>query len=896
MRSELKTIEYIETYLVNALNDAEKQLFEERMAIDPDFKNEVALQEQLMQSLERISLQQTIQNAQKTYTFWKFAKLIGLILVPIIFMIIAWSFLNVPKEASTAEETIQPKIEQEIVTKETVSIPDTIPKKKTAKIVQTQTTVFAENILPERYETLPSEIFNIITTKDTIVETKNGIVFLIPKDVFVDENQKAVNGNIQLEIREALDPITIMTSGLSTLYNDKPLETGGMFFIEARKDGQKLQINPKKEIVADIPTSDFKNNMQLFDGEIDKNGSINWTNPKPLNTALIPQDIYSLNFYPPTYLETLSEKGYNRNDKQFTDSLYYSYNKYKDTIREVQYGYVFVDGNLVKKPINFIQDIIVVDTLYAKSETDTIKEVETKRLGLDPLKIKTIWNERYQNTFIATKAFEERLIAIHQNCNFANYMLDVYLENLDRDLHVSDSIIAFSTNGEAINMQFETFAKQQLTNVSNIDTDVAKLNNYYIQQQKVYRLALEKSRRKIDSLVNADKTYQAFSKYQLENYYLKELATITKKIAKDLNVGLPRTFNRTTMEQSRENSIVRKIKKEQRKRTYRAPVRTTGWKNIDRIINEQLISSLKSRTKTTIKNQTKTSTITYSSYEASIQNTETFDNLFVYVVPNEFNSFIRLKAENNRFSYKLNDLLKYRLYCIAYKNDIPFYFSKNIRGASDQIELTQTTKENLSILLSKLGSQNSSLETEVSYQAFSRKNKAKLQNYRKITELKQELKSIVFPCRGIETLRSLFINYALNEETTLESFLAIAPIEPSMPFGTVEKSPIFPGCDQNMSEEDKRSCFKTNIKQFIQENFNFNTIDREKLNAKQFKIHATLKIDKNGILTFDFLGTKKLQIDTEMNRIISLPKVIPGEQDGSPIIVFYAFSTIVKME
>ncbi|WP_430409448.1 hypothetical protein [Kordia sp.] len=764
MRPELKTIEYIERYLTNTLNDTEKQAFEERMATNPEFRNDVELQQQLIHSLERISLQHTIQNAQQTYYFWKLLKLIGLIGIPIVLILIAWFFLNSSKEVSTVNETIPTKVEQEkakehsqIEAKEAegkiVSISDTIQKEKTEKLIQTKTSLIAEARTLNHYETIPSEIFTIQTERDTIVETQNGSVFLIPKNAFIDSTQKIINGNIQLEIKEALDPMTIMTSGLTTLHNDKPLETGGMFFIEAEKNGEKLQIHPKKEIVVDISTLNYKNEMQLFDGKATIDGIINWTNPKPLKKALIPQDIYSLNFYPPNYLETLSRKGFDSTDKKFTDSLYYSLD--------------FVEKEYIESSTVFSQEF-KIDMLKIKNVSKTN--------GLNPLKVKTIWNERYQNTFIATKAFEERLKMIHSNCYRANYMLDVYLKNLDRDLYVSDSIIAYSAYGKTMNMPFLKFSKQRLTNVANMDTEVSKLNDYYLKQQKVYRLALEKTQQKVDSLVRADKKYKAFSKKQLESYYLNELAITTQKVAKDMQVQLPRVLTstqRNTVSSKRNDtvSIAKIMKRQQRKQTYRASVRTTGWKNIDRIINEQVIASVKSRTTTTIKNNTKSTTISYSNYEVSIENTETFDDLFVYLVPNGFTSFIRLKAKNNSFTYKLNDLLKYRVYCIAYMNDKPFYFSQSIKSNSDTIELSEITTAKLNTQLSKLSDNNNMLETEVLYQVFRRKNEAIFQNYRKITKLKEELQPIIFPCSEIKTSKIFSEKTPISRDTMSIEFI-----------------------------------------------------------------------------------------------------------------------------
>ncbi|EDP95288.1 hypothetical protein U8527_15825 [Kordia algicida OT-1] len=908
MRTELETIASIEKYILNVLSETETKAFETRMATDSDFKNDVELQQQLVHSLERISLQKTIQNAHKTYLFWKLLKLIGMIVIPLLLALLSWYFWNASAETTQQVKTIPTNVEQQISTEkeqETSVIKEmeeeAIPKKtsieKPPVITPNETTVFAENIVVNPADEITSEVFSILIEKDTIVETKNGIVFLIPEHAFVDKNQNIINGNVQLEVKEAIDSHTIMTAGLATFFNDKPLETGGMFFIEATQNGQKLKINPQKEIIADIPTQNYKEGMQLFDGEVLEDGTINWTNPKSLHNTLIPQDIYSLNFYPPKYLETLAEKGYDISNKKFTDSLYYSFGDVSKKAVNHQTIGEYIEEETNKDRIRF-QDTIKTDYVIVSSK-DSVKTNRTEKKvvsGLDPLKVKAIWNERFQNTFIATKAFEERLRAIHKNCRTANYMLNTYLENLDRDLYISDSIIAYSTNGEAINMPFLEFSKQKLTNVPNANSEVSKLNDYYLQQQKVYRLALQETQQKIDSLLDVNKKYQAFSKQQLQNYYNNELAITTDRVSKSLAVRLPRRFNRTNTVSgevsTKVTSVATIIKKERKKRVYRAPIRTTGWKNIDRVIDEQLISSVQNRTTTTIRNNQKSVTITYADYEVSIENTQRFDKLFVYLVPTEFNSFVRLKAENGRFTYKLNDLLTYRVYCVAYLNTVPFYFEKTIKNTSDKIKLREITETILREKLANITTENRSLETEIIYQTTRKTNDKTLKKYRELVKLKKEIENVVFPCRQSETVNS--ITFDALETTQME--VSIVDFIEEIPFGTVEESPSFPNYNRNTTETEKKTDFENAVKNFIRENFNMNIIDASKYPENEFRISFSMRIDTSGVMRLTFIGSKDDAVRKEVNRIATLfPKVTPGKQNGIPVNVSYAFSIVFTL-
>lgn len=914
MRTELETIAYIEKYILNTLTNTELKAFEERMATDSDFKSDVALQQQLIQGLERISLHQSIQNAHKTYQFQKLIKLIGIIVIPILLAFLSWYFINASTETAQGTEAIPTKVEQQIQTSKTEKI--TIEKdivKETIKqpVVTTkkETAIYVDNTTMSSLDKIPSAVFNILPEKDTIIATESGMVLFIPENTFIDENQRIVNGNIQLEVKEATDSYTIMTAGLETLHNGKPLETGGMFFIEAKQNGQKLQIHLDKEIIADIPTQDYKEGMQLFDGEVSANGTINWVNPKPLSKSLIPEDIFSLNFYPPNYLETLAEKGYDTTNKKFTDSLYYSFSTNSNTEKKNVGGIIYDALRSNPAPVDTIRS----DRLIVSKDSVRSKDTETEvLLGLDPLKVKTIWNERYQNTFIATKAFEERLRVIHQNCEAANRIFDVYVKNLDRDLYEVDQMLFTRYKNTSLRKQFETFAAQKLTNVANVNSEISKLNEYYLKQQKVYRLALEETQRKMDSLMSVDKKYQAFSKQQLQDYYANELATTTDKVAKNLAVSLPRRFNRvsnrsqtvfnqtnTVSNEVATNviSVAKIIKQEKRKRVYRAPIRRTGWKNIDRIIDEQVISSVQNRQTTTIQNNKKSVTITYSDYEVSIENKERFDRLFVYLVPTTFNSFVRLKAENNRFYYKLNDLLRYRIHCIAYVNDIPFYVEKTVRDTSDNLQLDQITETILREKLASLHHKNSSLETEILYQSTRKTNEKVLRKHREVVKLKKKIENVVFPCQQTETLRTLTNKIFQAETSAVENVDVLEENITEIPFELVENVPLYPGCESLETQTERKKCMSDEIQKIVNRKTNTDILSKYKKTSGTHRILTTFVIDSSGVVTNVRVRTNHPEIETEIKRVLALiPKMIPASQEGKTVSVKYMLPIIIRID
>ena len=103
------------------------------------------------------------------------------------------------------------------------------------------------------------------------------------------------------------------------------LATAGMFKITATKDGKELQLADGKEITAQVPTDEVDPNMMLFDGEEDSTGNVNWVNPTKIKKHLFTRSFDELNFYPPGYLAKVAENGYDASNKQFTDSLYWSF-------------------------------------------------------------------------------------------------------------------------------------------------------------------------------------------------------------------------------------------------------------------------------------------------------------------------------------------------------------------------------------------------------------------------------------------------------------------------------------------------------------------------------------------------------------------------------------------
>jgi hypothetical protein len=293
MRPELELIKKIEEFLNGTLPQTDRIDFEKELAGNPQLRESVNIQRQLMAGIERALLGQDIVRARFRFKWLRRLYRGGLGAV----LVVATCFLLVHFIAHKATyEGENPPLYNESGQKNWASADSSV-------LAQT---------------------YFIDVSKDTVIETRGGIVFSIPANCFLTKDGQQVSGRVELSVKEALDPMTIMKAGLSTKSGNDLLETGGMFFIDARKDGEPLTINPVAGVYAQISTDSVRAGMRLFHGVRLANGGIDWVKPKPIDHDLVPIDIKSLNFYPPHYLDSLAKWGYDATNKKFTDSLYYS--------------------------------------------------------------------------------------------------------------------------------------------------------------------------------------------------------------------------------------------------------------------------------------------------------------------------------------------------------------------------------------------------------------------------------------------------------------------------------------------------------------------------------------------------------------------------------------------
>ncbi|MDC9722478.1 MAG: hypothetical protein PSN34_06855 [Urechidicola sp.] len=493
-----------------------------------------------------------------------------------------------------------------------------------------------------------SQFFDINPKKDTIVIGQQGTKIVIPENAFLDSDGNIVSENIEFELSEAFKIEDMILSNLTTSSNGKLLETDGMIFTNATSSGKNLTINKKSPLYIEIPTQKRKSNMMLYDGVRDSLGNMNWINPKKFEQYLIPIDLELLDFLP---------DGFKTVAKNYLD--YYQLNSDKKDIDSLYYN-LPLKG---KTPYLFIENLgggITGEGTY----------------GVNPSSIETIKSKEFNNTFIATKEFEERLNFIHKTCE--NYILDLYINNLKKNLWEIDSLVIESYKEQLVPEIDSMYWKR---NYGGYEIDVMLYDTIgYVDFWFVKKFREFKNQR----LTNVEHKNPYIN--QLKEFYNKQLLKNQKRADKLCKIAI-----------TKENeSAIRKeynsIKKEREKVTmqsYGFVQDEFGWKNIDR--------------------GTVPKTWNYQQIEIIIENDLQFDQVHTYVLYEDIKSMVKLSSINKRI-FTINEDFgsalpvgknsKIHAVSIAYKEDLTYYSSKSITT-----NLENNSINNLSLELSKIDNQ-----------------------------------------------------------------------------------------------------------------------------------------------------------------------------------------------
>ncbi|MEO6611194.1 MAG: cytochrome c [Chitinophagaceae bacterium] len=125
---------------------------------------------------------------------------------------------------------------------------------------------------------LRTQHFKINPNTDTTLFGLRGGLFSIEKGSF------SGNGPVEIEIKEAYSPAEIVYAGLTTESDGQLLESGGMVYFNAKRNGKQVKLI--KPVSISIPTNYVNKEMKVFKGEEKADGTVNWTDPEPIDSSI----------------------------------------------------------------------------------------------------------------------------------------------------------------------------------------------------------------------------------------------------------------------------------------------------------------------------------------------------------------------------------------------------------------------------------------------------------------------------------------------------------------------------------------------------------------------------------------------------------------------------------
>lgn len=461
------------------------------------------------------------------------------------------------------------------------------PKKKNIKVSNSKIlfTPFNNEISTK------SSFYNINNNIINVINGTKGTLICIPKNCFVLLNGKMYFGEVKIELKEINKKSDFVLSDLQTVSDGKLLESGGMIFLEAyTKSGEKLKLKRNESIyIESFPSNEIKPFMKIFNGKYNNN-KINWEYCDEVEKELISVPLKYLDF---TYA--------------YAAQWYYN-----------------------------------SDSIWRKLRED-IRNDKFRSISLS-------------NTFIATREFNERFRYItsltssfymksknkkYNPANAYDTILNIYLNNLDKDLWFVDSLVVIKTMSD-IKMDnitksdhnsfrfeiehFKKFAREKRTKVMTI-------NDYGIN------LSLSNA---LELLVSKGVKYEE-----------------AKEIVKKYNM---------------QQAVINKMKEKYNKEylTYTFESKQLGWINIDRYINIPI--------------EKQKELIVKVNHEMNKIDMKCF------VVFDKINSVISEKFSKN-YDCKINGLPlneKVKIFVYGYKNGKVYFGYRNLRVGDSNIEIIRT--------------------------------------------------------------------------------------------------------------------------------------------------------------------------------------------------------------
>lgn len=129
------------------------------------------------------------------------------------------------------------------------------------------------------------------TTPSTVTGLGGTRMNINPADLVTADGQP-IKGDINVELKELDSPEKMALAGAPTMSNGDVLISGGSYYFGMTSGGQAVQLAPGKTMEVQLPQIVNDPDMEVYVGEVDGNGNVNWQpTGKPLTGLSYNRDV-----------------------------------------------------------------------------------------------------------------------------------------------------------------------------------------------------------------------------------------------------------------------------------------------------------------------------------------------------------------------------------------------------------------------------------------------------------------------------------------------------------------------------------------------------------------------------------------------------------------------------
>ena len=382
---------------------------------------------------------------------------------------------------------------------------------------------------------------------------------------------------------------------------------------------------------------------------------------------------------------------------------------------------------------------------------------------INPASVKTIWDRKFNETNLATKAFEERMEWIHESCD--QRVLDVYINNLNLPLHTVDSMAARRAGD--LEEKFYLFGARGEGQVELEDEASKELTQYYKKRREeiINSVSEEQANfwKEQDSL---DRDFDSKSN-------MNQLTNLAA--ASDFKGNVDRSGF------SEGNIATQNVQGERSSRVYRARINISGWFNCDNVVGMvggiltapligvgAIAVGVANGVKNTVERVKEE--IRYKDWSATVKDEGDYDRVNLYLVPTHLTSYLKInKGPAGNYTYEINGDYDYKTLVMAWRGSEIYYSLCNTKKNDGELELALSDDETVKSIIRQEIPNVRTLTENVDYVTLSQANnqRKKENDWRK--EFREKVKPAIFPCLVGEN--NINDNFSGKEDVIVPEYL-----------------------------------------------------------------------------------------------------------------------------